>query len=111
MARILIVDDEANMRRILAALLRGDGHSITEAGGTREALSAVAAGPFDLVITDQKMGDGTGLDVLAACRDADPALPVVLLTAFATIDLAVEALRLGAFDFLTKPFNPEAVRA
>jgi len=111
MARILIVDDEANMRRILAALLHGDGHAVTGAGGAREALAAVAAGPFDLVITDQKMGDGTGLDVLAACRDADPALPVVLLTAFATIDLAVDALRLGAFDFLTKPFSPEAVRA
>ena len=111
MARILIVDDEANLRRVLAALLRGDGHAVTEAGGAGEAIAAIAAAPFDLVITDQKMADGTGLDVLAACHDADPALPVVLLTAFATMDLAVDALRLGAFDFLTKPFSPEAVRA
>jgi DNA-binding NtrC family response regulator len=105
------VDDEANMRRILAALLSGDGHAVTEAGGAREALAAVSAAPFDLVVTDQRMADGQGLDVLAACRDADPALPVVLLTAFATVELAVDALRLGAFDFLTKPFSPEAVRA
>jgi DNA-binding NtrC family response regulator len=111
MARVLIVDDEANMRRILAVLLRGDGHTVTEAGGAKDAIAAVAAGPFDLVITDQRMKDGEGLDVLAACQDADPALPVVILTAFATVELAVEALRRGAFDFLTKPFSPDAVRA
>jgi DNA-binding NtrC family response regulator len=111
MARVLIVDDEANMRRILAALLRGDRHAVTEAGGAKDAIAAVAAGPFDLVITDQRMKDGEGLDVLAACQDADPALPVVILTAFATVELAVEALRRGAFDFLTKPFSPDAVRA
>jgi DNA-binding NtrC family response regulator len=57
------------------------------------------------------MKDGEGLDVLAACQDADPALPVVILTQFATVELAVEALRHGAFDFLTKPFSPDAVRA
>jgi DNA-binding NtrC family response regulator len=111
MARILVVDDEPNMRRILAALLKGDGHTVTEAGGVEAALAAVAASSFDLVITDQKMKDGQGLQVLSACQDADPALPVVILTAFATVELAIEALRQGAFDFLTKPFEPEAVRA
>src|SRR5918993_3159447 len=111
MARVLIVDDEANMRRILSALLRGDGHAVTEAGGAKDAVVAVTAERFDLVITDQKMRDGEGLDVLSAAQDADPALPVVMLTAFATVELAVEALRRGAFDFLTKPFSPDAVRA
>jgi two-component system response regulator PilR (NtrC family) len=111
MARILIVDDEANMRRILSALLKGDRHTVTEAAGVQEALAAIAASTFDLVITDQKMKDGEGLQVLAACQDADPALPVVILTAFATVELAVEALRHGAFDFLTKPFSSETVRA
>jgi DNA-binding NtrC family response regulator len=111
MARILITDDEANMRRILSALLSGDGHAVTEAGGAREAIAAITSQPFDLVITDQKMRDGQGLEVLAAARDADPALPVVILTAYASIELAVDALRQGAFDFLTKPFSPDAVRA
>ena len=60
---------------------------------------------FDAVITDQKMGDGEGLDVLAAAREADPALAVVFLTAFATVELAVESMRRGAFDFITKPFH------
>jgi DNA-binding NtrC family response regulator len=111
MARILIVDDEANMRRILSALLKGDGHAVTEADGVAAALAAVAASAFDLVITDQKMKDGEGLQVLSGCQDADPALPVVMLTAFTTVELAIDALRLGAFDFLTKPFSPDAVRA
>jgi DNA-binding NtrC family response regulator len=111
MARVLIVDDEANMRRVLGALLRGDGHVVKEAGGAKDAIASIGRDAFDLVITDQRMKDGEGLDVLAACQDADPALPVVILTAFATVELAVEALRRGAFDFLTKPFSPDAVRA
>jgi DNA-binding NtrC family response regulator len=111
MARILIVDDEANMRRILLTLLKDDGHAVKEAGGAKDAIAAINAEAFDLVITDQKMRDGEGLEVLAAAQDADPALPVVILTAFATIELAVDALRQGAFDFLTKPFSPDAVRA
>src|SRR5687768_17130929 len=111
MARILIVDDEPNMRRILLALLKGEGHAVKEAGGAKDAIAAITAEPFDLVITDQKMRDGEGLEVLAAAQDADPALPVVILTAYATVELAVDALRQGAFDFLTKPFSPDAVRA
>lgn len=111
MARILIVDDEKNMRRILSTILQAERHVVVEAGGAKEAIEIVSATQFDLVITDQKMPDGDGLSVITACKDADPALPVVLLTAFATIDLAVEAMRQGAFDFVTKPFAPEVVLA
>src|SRR3954447_21263361 len=111
MARILVVDDEVNMRRILASILAEDRHTVTDADGVQSALAAIASSTFDLVLTDQKMRDGEGLQVLAACQDADPALPVVILTAFATVELAIEALRRGAFDFLTKPFSPDAVRA
>jgi DNA-binding NtrC family response regulator len=111
MARILIVDDEANLRRILAMLLIEDGHAVFEASGVREAVRLVETSPFDLVITDQKMPDGDGLEVLGASRDADPTLPVVVLTAFASVESAVEAMRRGAFDFITKPFQPEVVRA
>jgi two-component system, NtrC family, response regulator HydG len=111
MARILIVDDEPHMRRILASNLRLDKHEITEAAGVEEARSAVGANDFDAVFTDQKMPDGEGLEVLAAARENDPTVPVIMLTALASIELAVESMRQGAFDFLTKPFQPEVVRA
>jgi DNA-binding NtrC family response regulator len=111
MGRILVIDDEPNMRRILASNLRQDQHQIWEAGGVEEAQRSLAANDFDAVITDQKMPDGEGLTVLASARENDPTLPVILLTAVATIELAVESMRSGAFDFLTKPFQPEVVRA
>jgi DNA-binding NtrC family response regulator len=111
MARILIVDDEPHMRRILASNLRLDHHEITEAGGVEEARACIGGTDFDVVFTDQKMPDGEGLQVMAAVRENDSTVPVILLTALASIELAVEAMRQGAFDFLTKPFQPEVVRA
>jgi len=110
-SRILIVDDERNMRRILASNLAQDKHSVTEAAGLAEARACLSTNQFDAVITDQKMLDGQGLDVLVCARDLDPALSVVFLTAFATVEFAVESMRQGAFDFITKPFQPEVVRA
>jgi DNA-binding NtrC family response regulator len=111
MGRILIVDDEPHMRRILASTLSLDRHVTTEAGGVSEAKAHISGEDFDAVLTDQKMGDGEGLDVLAAAREADPTLSIVFLTAFATIELAVKSMQQGAFDFITKPFQPEVVRA
>ena len=111
MASILVVDDESNLRHVLGGVLRTAGHQAVEAGGVAEARAALGTAVFDLVITDQKMSDGEGLELLAACREADPSLPVVLLTAFATVELAVEAMRRGAFDVIPKPFLPEQVRA
>src|ERR1039458_3481873 len=111
MGRILIVDDEPHMRRILASTLSLDRHVSTEAGGVSEARAHLGAEGFDAVFTDQRMGDGEGLEVLAAAREADPALSVVFLTAFATVELAVKSMKEGAFDFVTKPFQPEVVRA
>ena len=75
------------------------------------ARKVLIAEDFDVVLTDQKMPDGDGLQVLAAAIEADPAVSVVVITAFATVDLAVESMRQGAFDFITKPFQPEVVRA
>jgi DNA-binding NtrC family response regulator len=110
-SRILIVDDERNMRKILASNLVQDEHVVTEASGVAEATALLSANQYDAVITDQKMADGQGLDVLARVREMDPALAVVFLTAFATVELAVESMRQGAFDFITKPFQPEVVKA
>ena len=111
MAKILVVDDEPNMRRILSLILQEDKHETVEAGGVRSALDLLSTTSFDLVITDKKMPDGDGLEVLEACQEADSSLPVVMLTAFATVELAVEAMQSGAFDFISKPFVPEVVKA
>ena len=111
MGKILVADDEPHLRRILISNLKQEHHEVVEAAGVNDARSALAEHTFDAVITDQKMGDGEGLDVLAAVRETDPTLSVVFLTAFATIELAVESMRRGAFDFITKPFVPEVLLA
>lgn len=111
MARILIIDDEQNMRRILTLILQEAGHDVVDAAGVRSALATLATDQFDLVISDKKMPDGDGFDVLRYCRENAPSLPVVILTAVATVELAVEAMQAGAFDFISKPFVPEVVTA
>ena len=111
MGRILLVDDEPNMRRILVANLRQDGHELSEAAGVEEAKRYLASNDFDVVFTDQKMPDGEGLEVTAAVGESDPTISVVMLTGVATIELAVASMRQGAFDFLTKPFQPDVIRA
>jgi len=111
MAKILVVDDEQGMRRILDVNLRKDGHVIVEANGALAALDLIKREDFDVVLTDQRMPDGSGLDVIRAVREDDPTTSVVFLTAIGTLELAVESMRQGAFDFLTKPFDPEVVRA
>lgn len=111
MAKILVVDDEIGMRRILAVNLARDAHVIAEAGGVQEALQLLVRDDFDVVLTDHKMPDGSGLDVLRAAREDDPTTSVIFLTAVGTLELAVQSMREGAFDFLTKPFVPDVVRA
>jgi two-component system response regulator PilR (NtrC family) len=111
MAKVLIVDDELGMRRILSINLRRDSHVVVEAAGAAEAIALVGREDFDVVVTDQKMPDGNGLDVLRAVQEDDPTTSVIFLTAVGTLELAVESMREGAFDFITKPFVPDVVRA
>jgi DNA-binding NtrC family response regulator len=111
MAKILIIDDEPGMRRILTVNLRRDSHVVVEAAGAVEALALIGREDFDVVLTDHKMPDGNGLDVLRAVQEDDPSTSVIFLTAVGTLELAVESMRQGAFDFLTKPFMPDVVRA
>jgi DNA-binding NtrC family response regulator len=111
MGRVLIVDDEPHMHKILASNLEQDRHLVWHATGVEEARLALSSNQYEAVLTDQKMPDGGGLDVLAAAREADPNLSVIFLTAVATLELAVESMRKGAFDFLAKPFTPEVLRA
>jgi two-component system response regulator AtoC len=111
MGRILIVIDEAEMRRSLGSNLRQDRHEISEAAGVEEARKNLLANGYDAVLTDQKMADGEGLEVLNAARENDPSLSVVFLTAAASTELAMESVRQGAFDFLTNPLQPEVLWA
>src|SRR6516225_2493225 len=111
MAKILVVDDEPGMRRILNVNLRRDSHVVIEAGGAVEAIALIKQEDFDVVLTDQKMPDGSGLDVVQAACEDDPTTSVIFLTAVGTVELAVESMRRGAFDFLTKPFDPDVVKA
>jgi two-component system response regulator PilR (NtrC family) len=111
MAKILVIDDEPGMRRILEVNLRRDGHAVASAEGTLAALELLKKEDFDVVLTDHKMPDGSGLDILRAVQEDDPTTSVIFLTAVGTLELAVESMRQGAFDFLTKPFAPDVVRA
>lgn len=104
MGKVLIVDDEPGMRRIIKANLRQAAHVSVEASSPAEAISLLANEDFDVVMTDQKMPGGSGLDVLRAVQESDPTISVIFLTAVGTVELAVESMRLGAFDFLTKPY-------
>jgi DNA-binding NtrC family response regulator len=109
MARILVVDDEEKIRAILSIILIGAGHQTAEAANGRLALDLLGQESFDLVISDMRMDEMDGLELLAAIRERELGCPVVFVTAYANLESAVEALRLGAADFLVKPFEEEAV--
>src|ERR1035437_4982884 len=111
MGKVLIVDDEPSMRRILSSNLRLYSHVLVEAENASAAIALLAREDFDVVITDQKMPGGSGMDVLRTVQETAPTTSVVFLTAVGTVELAVESMRYGAFDFLTKPFVPDVVRA
>ncbi len=100
---ILIVDDEAGVREVLASFLSDRGHGVRQASSGEEGLWALEERPAELVITDLKMPGMSGIEVLRRVRERWPAAEVVLVTGFGTMDDAVEALRLGAYDFLIKP--------
>ena len=107
--RVLVVEDEAAQREMLKAFLERAGFSVETACGVVAAREALSGGGSDVVVTDFRMGDGTGLDVLAASRGEDPSIGVILVSAFGTVPLAVEAMRGGAFDVLVKPVDPDAL--
>jgi DNA-binding NtrC family response regulator len=109
MPHILIVDDESNVRKVLGALLEQGGHQTTPAGNATQALDLVRAQDPDLVLTDLQMPGMDGMELLATLRADFPEIPVVMLTAHGSIEAAVEAMKLGAFDFMTKPFDREQV--
>src|SRR4029079_7872248 len=108
--QVLIVDDEPNLRKILAAQLSRDGYDVLTAEDGEEGLTFLREHHIDLVITDLKMPKVDGMTLLREALREDPELPIVMITAHGTVDTAVEALKLGAFDYLTKPFDKDEVR-
>jgi nitrogen regulation protein NR(I) len=108
--QILVVDDEANLRRVLAAQLSRDGYEVHTAPDGEAGLAVLREHHIDLVITDLRMPKMDGLELLRQALRGDPQLPVVILTAHGTVDNAVEALKTGAFDYITKPFDQAEVR-
>jgi len=106
---ILVVDDEKSQREILEMILSGEGYDVTTASSGEAALKFVADRHFDLVLTDLKMTGMSGLDLLKELTDFDKSIIVLLLTAHGSVDSAVDALRLGAFDYLQKPYDSEVL--
>ncbi len=104
---ILVVDDEKNQREILETILSGEGYDVTTASSGEAAMKFVADRHFDLVLTDLKMTGMSGLDLLKQLTDFDKSIIVILLTAHGSVDSAVDAMRLGAFEYLQKPYDSE----
>jgi DNA-binding NtrC family response regulator len=109
-SRILIVDDEPNIRLTFRMALETSGYAVREASTADEAISAFAAEKYDLAILDLRLGEGSGLDVLARMRSDLVMTPCVMITAYGNVRNAVEAMKLGAIDFLEKPIGPNALR-
>ncbi len=107
MAKILIVDDQRNMRTTLAMMLRGAGYDVDEAVDGEQGADRGAAGAYDIVLTDLRMGTKDGIDVLRATKDAQPMTEVIVMTAYGTIESAVEAMRYGEFVYIQKPFTEQ----
>ena len=107
---VLVVDDHSNMLRLMTKVLSDDVRVITARGG-REAIELLKREPVSVVLADLSMPEVDGLEVFKACKSLRPDAQLVLMTAFASVPSAIEALRLGVFEYLTKPFEPELARA
>ncbi len=108
--RLLVVDDEASMVEFLALLFRDDGYKVDTAGSVEEARKALAGQGFDLVLCDILMPDGSGLDLLKEIKSSDPNAAVVMMTAYTSTRSAIEAMKLGAYDYISKPFDVDELR-
>ena len=103
--QILLIDDDPGVAEVLGMLLEREGYGVRAAATVKAALEQVAVPGIDLVVTDLKLPDGTGLDVIAAARTRHPGLPIVMITSYSSIESAIAALRGGAVDYVIKPFD------
>src|SRR5438128_2848064 len=110
MSSILVVDDELSMRQFLTHLFKRQGHSMRVAENGRQAMALLRQQPADIMISDVKMPDMGGIELLRAATELQPGIEVILMTAFANVDSAREAFLLGAFDFIQKPFDNDLLK-
>ena len=107
---ILVADDDAEMVNLLEEILQKEGYSVTKAFMGKEALSAIKENIFDMIITDIRMPEIGGLDILRAIKKTHPETIVLLITAFGTIETAISAMKEGAYDYIAKPFRIDEIR-
>jgi DNA-binding NtrC family response regulator len=105
--QILVVDDDESLRRVLQVQLEQEGYFVASAASMQQALSMLQLRSYDLVVADLKMPEGSGIELLKEVRSKYPEIIVIILTAFGTVETAVEAMKVGAFDYLTKPVHPD----
>ena len=110
METILVVDDEKNYLVVLEALLGPEGYEILTADSARSALRLLEEADLDLVLTDMKMPGVSGMELLEQCKKINPEIPVIMMTAYGTIEMAVEAMKKHAYDYITKPFQNEELK-
>ncbi len=103
--KVIVVDDDVSILRILKQLLKDKGYNVFAASDGKEAIELISVNDFDLVITDLMMPENNGLEVLRKAKEKNPKTQVIMITGFATLDSAIEALKLGAFDYIRKPFK------
>jgi len=110
-AHILVVEDDESLRRVTQAQLERAGYESSSAVDSEQALELLRRQPHDLVITDLNLPDGSGMELLKQVRQEFPETTVVIVTGYGTIETAVEAIKAGAYDYLTKPVHPDELRA
>src|SRR6266567_6769273 len=110
MANLLIVDDELGMRQFLTHLLQREGHNVRVAENGREGMDRLREQKADLILSDVRMPDMSGIELLRSARELLPEVEVIMMTAFANVDTAREAFLLGAYDFVQKPFDNELLK-
>ena len=108
--KILVVDDEASLREMLVILLEREGYLLTEAETGRQAYEKIREEEFDLIVSDIRMPDMTGIELLRRLREEECGIPLLMITAFSSTEEAVEAMKLGAYDYITKPFKNDEIR-
>ena len=110
MPDILVVEDKDSLRKMLTQTLSGEGHRVDSAPNGKKALELIQSKSYDLVLTDLKMPEVDGMELLKWTKREKPDIPVIMITAFATVHTAVEALKIGAFDYITKPFDQDEMK-
>ncbi len=107
--KILVVDDEESVRKMISVLLQKEGYQVSNAGDGKEALEFLGESSFDLVLCDIRMPEMDGLSLLDAIKVSFPETTVIMMSAFGTVDLAIEAMKAGAYDYISKPFKPDEI--